>query len=69
MLKLEQTEKFLCGDETEAELFIEKLKENDEAVLIDYKVSKKETKNGEYFVVTTKLRYLTLAEGKEKMNG
>lgn len=69
MIKLEYTEKYICGDEQEAENFIEKLKVECDGTLVDWKVSRKETKEGEYFIVTVKIRVLTLAEGKDKLNG
>ena len=69
MLQLEYTKKYLCSDEQEAELFIEKLKNECDGTLVDWKVSRKETKDAEYFIVSIKIRNLTLAEGKEKLYG
>ncbi len=64
---LEQTEKILFKDEDYAEQYIETQK-NQDFDLIDYKVSKKENKtNGEYFIVTLKKRFKTLAEGQESL--
>lgn len=62
---LEVTEKFFITEEEEVERKIEEYKEHDSALLIDHKVSLKETKTGEYFIVTLKLRYLSLPEAKE----
>lgn len=63
---LETTEKFFITEETEVDLLIEEYKEKDE-LLIDHKVSLKETKTGSYYIVTMKLRYLSLPEAKESI--
>lgn len=61
---LETTEKFFVTEEAEVDLLIEEYKEKDE-LLIDHKVSLKDTKAGTYYIVTLKLRYLSLPEAKE----
>lgn len=63
---LETTEKFFITEETEVDLLIEEYKEKDE-LLIDHKVSLKETKTGSYYIVTMKLRHLSLSEAKESI--
>lgn len=65
MILMEQTEKLFSFDEAEGEMLIEKEKQSTECDLIDYKVSKKSTKDGEYFIVTLKKRFKTLQECKE----
>ncbi len=65
---LEFTEKYLFTTEDEAELLVEKKKQNEESVLLDWKISKKETKKGEYCLLTTKERLLTLEQAKEKID-
>ena len=63
---MERTEKFMCASEDYAEKLVEKYKaEQDEYTLIDWKLTRKETKEGEYFIVTLKARYKTLAEAKD----
>lgn len=63
---LETTEKFFITDEEEVNLLIEEYKEKDD-LLIDHKVSLKETKTGTYYIVTLKVRSLSLAEAKESV--
>lgn len=63
---LEKTEKYFFSDEIKAEEAILQQKENSDGDLIDYKLSKKETKDGEYFIVVLKTRYATLTEAKEQ---
>lgn len=64
---MERTEKFMCTDEDFAENLVEEYKANQETfTLVDWKVTRKETKDSEYFIVTLKCRYQTLAEAKEK---
>ena len=63
---LEKTEKFMCGDEDYAEKLVEKYKSNQgDYILVDWKLTRKETKEGEYFIVTLKSRFKTLAEAKD----
>lgn len=62
---MEKQEKFFVTEEVEADLLIEEYKNHEEAMLIDHKVSFKETKESDYYIVTLKLRYKTLAEAKE----
>ena len=64
---LETTEKFFVTDEFEAESLIEQYKNNQDATLIDHKVSLKENKTGVYYIVTLKLKYKTLSEAKESI--
>lgn len=64
---MEKTEKFICASEDYAEKLVESYKDAEET-LIDYKISYKETKDMDYYIVTIKVRYLTLAEAKEKVN-
>ena len=65
MILLERTEKFVCMDETEAELYVEKLKKETEGNVIDYKISIKETKEGGYALLTIKEKFTSLAEAKD----
>jgi len=62
---LEKTEKFYITEESEVDEIIEEYKEHKDGLLIDHKVSYKETKDNIYYIVTLKMRYLTLAEAKE----
>lgn len=63
---MEKTEKYICGAEDYAEALVDKFKrEQTDYTLVDWKISRKETKEGEYFIVVVKLRYKTLAEAKE----
>ena len=65
---MERTEKFMCADEDFAEKLVEEYKANQETfTLVDWKVTRKETKEGEYFIVTLKSRYKTLTEAKDMM--
>lgn len=64
---MEKTEKFFVSDEFSAESLVEEYKTSDEGMLIDHKVSFKETKDSTYFIVTLKLRYVTLPEAKESI--
>lgn len=65
---MESTEKFMVSAEDYAEALVEKYKANqDEYILVDWKLTRKETKEGEYFIVTLKKRYKTLAEAKEML--
>ena len=65
---MERTEKFMCRDEDYAEKLVEKYKEEQgEYMLVDWKLTRKETKEGEYFIVTLKTRYFTLTEAKEQL--
>lgn len=63
---MEKTEKHFFREEDYAERFIESSKEG-EHDLIDYKLSRKDTKEGEYFIVTLKKRFATLPEAKEQL--
>ena len=65
---LEKTEKHILSTEELAEELVEEFKENDEFTLLDWKIQLKETKESEYFIVTVKYRYKTLAEGKEALD-
>lgn len=63
---MEKTEKYICGAEDYAERLVAKFKDEQSIyLLVDWKISRKETKEGEYFIVVVKLRYKTLAEAKE----
>lgn len=62
---MEKTEKYICGAEDYAEALVDKFKREQIYTLVDWKISRKETKEGEYFIVVVKLRYKTLAEAKE----
>lgn len=62
---LEVTEKYIITSEQEVTDKIEEYKNKEEGLLVDHKVSLKETKTGEYYIVTLKLRHLTLPEAKE----
>lgn len=64
---MEKTKKFAVSTEQEVDFFIDKYKNIEEGLLVDHKVSYKDTKDGDYFIVTIKVRYLTLAEAKEKV--
>lgn len=64
---LEQVEKFITVLEDEAENLVETYKQKQDCVLVDWKISRKETKESEYFIVTLKTRFLTLTEAKEKV--
>lgn len=66
-LKMETTNKFFCIEEDIAEQMVEKAKNDEEGTLVDWKISRKETKDGEYFIVTLKTRYLTLTEAKAQL--
>lgn len=65
MIKMESTYKYFFNTEEEAELFVEKMKKEDEGVVIDYKISNKETKAAIFTILTIKIRYKTLAEAKD----
>ena len=54
-------------DEIEAELYVEKLKKETEGNVIDYKISIKETKEGEYITLTIKEKFTSLAEAKDQI--
>lgn len=63
---MEKTEKFICGQEDYADKLIEKYRDDQsDYTLVDWKTTRKETKEGEYFIVTLKSRYYTLPEAKE----
>lgn len=64
---MEKTEKLFMNNLDEAEHIIEERKDSDEGVLIDWKISVKETKEFVYYIVTLKTRYYTLTEAKEKL--
>ena len=64
---LEKAEKHYYTDEDYAEKKIETYKNSTDFDLIDYKLSKKETKDKTYFVLTLKCRFSTLNEAKESM--
>jgi hypothetical protein len=64
---MEKTEKFFVTDEFLAESLVEEYKQNQEGMLIDHKVSLKETKETTYYIVTLKTRYTTLSEAKESI--
>jgi len=65
---MERTEKFMCPDEDFAEKLVESYKEDQgEYLLVDWKLTRKETKDGEYFIVVLKTRYKTLAEAKDSL--
>lgn len=65
---MESTEKFMVSAEDSAEALVERYKANqDEYILVDWKLTRKETKEGEYFIVSLKKRYKTLAEAKEML--
>ena len=63
---MEKTEKFMVSAEDYAEKLVERYKAGqEEYLLVDSKITRRETKEGEYFIVTLKSRYNTLAEAKE----
>ena len=64
---METTNKFFCLEEDVAEQMVEKAKADEEGTLVDWKISRKETKDGEYFIITLKTRYLTLTEAKAQV--
>ena len=65
---MERTEKFMCVDEDLAEKLVESYKQDQgEYLLVDWKLTRKETKDGEYFIVVLKTRYKTLAEAKDSL--
>lgn len=65
---MERTEKYMCPDEDYAEKLVESYKEEQgDYILVDWKLTRKETKEGEYFIVTLKTRYKTLAEAKDSL--
>lgn len=64
---MEKTEKFFVADEFTAENLVEEYKQNQEGMLIDHKVSLKETKENTYYIVVLKTRYVTLPEAKESI--
>lgn len=64
---MEKTEKFFVTDEFTAENLVEEYKQNQEGMLIDHKVSLKETKENTYYIVVLKTRYVTLPEAKESI--
>ena len=66
---LESTAKVLVLTEEDAENYIQELKtsvESDGNLLVDYKITLKETKDSTFFIVTSKVRTNTLPEAKEK---
>lgn len=65
MILLEKTEKYFFKTEEDAENFIEEEK-GTEGQLIDWKISIKKTTKEYYIIITTKKRFLTLAEAKEE---
>lgn len=65
---MERTEKFMCPDEDLAEKLVEEYKDNQgDYLLVDWKLTRKETKDGEYFIVVLKTRYKTLTEAKDSL--
>lgn len=64
---MEKTEKFFVADEFTAENLVKEYKQNQEGMLIDHKVSLKETKENTYYIVVLKTRYVTLPEAKESI--
>lgn len=65
---MEETFKFMCSSEDTAEKLVESTKNDDsKGLLIDWKLTRKETKDGEYFIVTLKTRHKTLTEAKEEL--
>ena len=65
---LERTEKHIKLTEEEAEAFVEELKVDSEFTLLDWKIQLKETKESEYYLVSVKMRFRTLAEAKEQLS-
>lgn len=65
---MEVTEKFMVSAEDYAEALVDKYKTGQgDYILVDWKITRKETKEGEYFIVVLKSRYKTLTEAKEMM--
>ncbi len=65
---MEKTEKFMVPAEDLSEKLVQRYKDGQEDyVLVDWKITRKETKEGEYFIVTLKSRYKTLTEAKDMM--
>lgn len=67
MIILEQTRKILCVDETEAEMLVNKYKEETEGDIVDYKITNKDetSKCGSYTILTIKERLSTMDNAKE----
>jgi ribosomal protein L11 len=64
---MEETSKHLFNEEQEAELFVQELKkevEENGAQVVDYKITIKETKDSEFVILTSKVRYLNLTDAK-----
>jgi hypothetical protein len=64
MILMETTRKYFFDSEETAEAFVEQVKETTAGMVIDYKISNKETKDSEYTILTIKERFKTLAEAK-----
>lgn len=65
---MEKTEKFMVSAEDFSEKLVQRYKDNQDGyILVDWKITRKETKEGEYFIVTLKSRYKTLTEAKDLM--
>jgi len=65
---MEQTTKLGFSDEESAEEFVNQAKAKADAdgnLIMDYKISVKETKSGSYVILTIKERMKTLNETKE----
>lgn len=66
MILMEESRKYFFSTEDEAINFLEKMKEETTGMIIDYKISNKETKSENYTIMTLKIRYKTLAEAKSE---
>jgi hypothetical protein len=70
VLLMEETKKYIISDEALVEMFCEAQKEKIEeagGILIDKKITLKETSDSTYFIVTLKSRFLTLPQAKEAL--
>lgn len=65
---MERTEKFMCSSEDYAEKLVERYKDNEDGyTVVDRKISHRTTKDSEYYIVTIKCMYKTLAEAKDEI--
>lgn len=67
MLMMETTCKWMCLSEEEAKAKIAERQIETEGMVIDYKITIKETKESEYIVLTIKERLATLSEAKDAL--
>ena len=67
MLMMETTCKWICLSEDEAKAKIAERQKETDGMVIDYKITIKETKESEYVVLTIKERLATLPEAKDAL--